>query len=125
MIDTWIHISIVNKWSDDLIKKLNQIDFEEAINFWIRRVILYLYWEIIIVAPVDTWLLRNSHRIELSYLHWEIINTREYWYYVHEWTIYQKSQPWITNTVQSKILDILDIFQESADSVIQKLQNNL
>jgi len=102
-------------WKDIAVK---------SIKDWIRRTTLFLEVEATKRTPVDTWLLRASHRVSFSnsWFTWSIKNTRLYWLFVHNWTKYQKSQPWMSNTVKENDKQIQTVFNYELNKLFNKLK---
>lgn len=109
------------EWLDWFLKKLGQLTFENNLDQSVKKAVLTVERQSKINTPVDTWLLRNSYQTSFMWLQWEIRNYREYAMYVHEWTKYQKSQPFMRNAIEWAGID--KIFENNLIELLQFLSD--
>ena len=87
---------------------------QKEIFKWIRKATMLVYNTVIDKTPVDTWLLRQSNRVKFNQneLTWTITNSRYYAIFVHNWTKYQKAQPFYTDSLKENNIRIKRIFED-------------
>lgn len=109
-------------WLNDFVQKIMKYDWRKAINSAISKSIFVIEREAKIQTPVDTWILRNSYITEFDDLIWRLINTREYWLYVHEWTRFFQWNPFIQRAVENTDEKVTMIFSKEYDDLLATLQ---
>lgn len=100
----------------------NKDDVKKALNTGIKKVVFFLEWEAKVFTPVDTWVLRNSYRQTYGDLTWKLFNIRNYWIFVHEGTRFIKSNPFLTNTVESAGKEVELIMNEEINAHLKILK---
>ena len=112
---------IKTEWLTEFIQKLADLNAKDSIDRGIKKGIYLLEWLSKIETPVDTWVLRNSYRTEFLPWIWKLINFREYWLYVHEWTKYIKWNPFLERAVQKWENWLVAIFAKEVDLLLNNL----
>lgn len=108
---------IDNKLGD----RLQRVNFTSPLNRRIRKSIFILYWEALRRVPVDSWMLKSSHRKKFENLFWSLGANTDYAKYVHEGTIKQKAQPWLSESLKDKEKEILNILSRELDYTIKRI----
>ena len=106
---------------DSIWLRLQRIDIEKSLNSSIRKSIHVLLWESLKRVPVDTWKLKWSHHKKFENLFWSLTAKTDYSVYVHQWTMYQRSQPWLSDSLKEKEREITNIFERSIDYYLKQL----
>jgi len=79
-------IKIEIKWLQDWERKIDVKRFKQIEKQWLRLGAELLKWAIQEKTPVDTWLLRQSYKIQ-NIRNWvKVYNTKQYWLFIHEGT---------------------------------------
>lgn len=119
----WIWAEIKIEWLDEFINKIDTPwEIKEALERWIKKIIFFAEWEAKIFTPVDKWFLRNSYRQAYWNLMWRLFNIRNYWIFVHEWTRFIKSNPFMTETVDKNKTDFNEIMNEELNDSLSLLK---
>ncbi len=104
-IDKRFHNLIRNLWDKREIKKV--------FWNWNREVALFLDRESAIRTPIDTWILRAKQRSYIRIWFRSTIQNRTwYWLLVHEWTKFQRSQPWMREAIEENEKEINTLFNK-------------
>lgn len=118
-----IEFSTKIEWLDDFFKKVWQLAFTKTLNKSIKKAITTVERDSKINTPVDTGILRNSYQTDFTDLKWELRNYRDYWLYVHEWTRYQKANPFFRRAIESNEQWIQRIFENDLIDLLEFLTN--
>lgn len=108
-------------WLNEFVKKMREVDWRKTINRAISKSIFVLEREAKIQTPVDTGILRNSYITEFDDLIGKLINFREYWIYVHEWTRFFRWNPFMQRAVDNTDQQITMIFSNEYDNLLATL----
>jgi len=100
---------------------LKRVNFNPILNGSERKAMYILKNEALKRVPKQTWKLKRSHIIKYENLFGTLINMSPYWKYVHYWTIYQSSQPWLTDSLTAKEKEIYNIFDRDIEKYLKKL----
>lgn len=114
-------INLEIKWLDEFLRKFNELDVDKTLNRAIKISIIELEWTAKKETPVDTGLLRWSYETFFSNLSWKLQNKRKYWIYVHEWTKYIKSNPFLERTIDKEEPKIERIFNWEINKMLNTL----
>ena len=87
-------------WLEEFISKIDsKKEVEFAIDRGAKKIVFFMEWEAKIFTPVDTWVLRNSFRASKWSLGWVLVNFRDYWIFIHEWTRFMKWTPFMKKAI--------------------------
>jgi len=105
---------------DRLLKISRTQLIEKTINKGIKKSMYVVLWDVLRRVPVDTWKLKRSHEVFFWNLYGEIFTRVEYAEKVHQW-IWQRSQPWLKNSMKNSKWRIEAIFWEKIDYLIKRM----
>ncbi len=112
-INKWFDLNVIlDKNFHNLIRNISdKKEIKKIFWQWIKDVALFLDRESAIRTPVDTWVLRSKQRAFIKkWFKSTIRNSVWYWLFVHEWTKYQRSQPWMKNSIDENKKEINTTF---------------
>lgn len=115
-------LNIEFEWLNDFVVKLSKLRGEDAINRAIKKWIFTIERAAKIETPVDTGILRNSYTTEFDSLIWRLVNFRDYAIYVHEWTRFQKPNPFLERAVMQTEQQVETIFSNEYDALLKTLE---
>lgn len=80
-------IRIEVKNLNEALKNFSALTVTKSMKRSIEKSLIYTQWESIKETPIDKGILRAWYRIRRSWdFFGQLVNTKKYWVYVHEWT---------------------------------------